>query len=274
MRRCVSIVGALLIVGSTQAIRGDETKALKVENVEYTSLPIVVDITRNHGMPLVDVMINGDGPYTFLIDTGAGATLVTTSFASELGLEATGTTEIGDPTDPEAVEVSTFELESLTLGDVRFETVGVTEIPDDTSHGMFQGIIGLGLVRDFTFSLDLANDALTLSDETLVEGDGSVEYILADDNLVMLDIELGEATIECHLDTGSMAPLMMPSSYLDDVTLAGELRTLGQARTVNGTFELKGARVDDVVNIAGLELGNRVVIFNDHFETGNIGSQA
>jgi predicted aspartyl protease len=254
MRAYVILAGVLSAVAAPPAVEGAETSALEVENVVYTSLPIEASVEFNHGMPLVKVMVNDEGPFTFLIDTGAGATLVATSLAERLGLEATGTNEIGDPTDPEAVKVNRFELTTLTLGDVRFETVGVTELPDEIGHGMFDGVIGLGLVRDFTFTLDYTENELRLSEDGLTDGDGSIEYRLGDDNLVLLDVALGDAQIECHLDTGSMAPLMVPTRYLEGVTLAGELRTLGYAQTVNQTFELKGARVEDNVSIAGLNL--------------------
>src|SRR5437763_1150713 len=49
-------------------------------------------------MPVIEVKLNGQGPFAFMIDTGAGLQAdIDTSVAQRLGLQANGTVINGDP---------------------------------------------------------------------------------------------------------------------------------------------------------------------------------
>jgi hypothetical protein len=43
----------------------------------------------------IQLKINGKGPYPFMIDTGAGITVIRPELAIQLGLQASGTAQIG-----------------------------------------------------------------------------------------------------------------------------------------------------------------------------------
>src|SRR5277367_46529 len=51
-----------------------------------------------HGKPFVKVMINGKGPFRFVIDTGTGGeAFVTAELAAQLGLPSAGQVRLSDP---------------------------------------------------------------------------------------------------------------------------------------------------------------------------------
>jgi PDZ domain/Aspartyl protease len=66
----------------------------------------------------IEAMVNGTGPYRFIIDTG-GVNLIDTGLARQLSLTITGS-EAGHGTGPETVESGKTTIERLTLGNITF----------------------------------------------------------------------------------------------------------------------------------------------------------
>src|SRR2546421_4071240 len=68
-------------------------------------------------MPVVEVKLNGQGPFAFMIDTGAGMQAdIDTSVAEQLGLQANGTAINGDPSGENDRAVVTTNINSIQLG--------------------------------------------------------------------------------------------------------------------------------------------------------------
>jgi len=84
MRTWVFAIVMMLAVFAAPAA----TPARAVENSQGIA-ELELQRSRN-GLLLVDVMINGTGPYPFVLDTGAGATILDTQLVEELGLTSTG----------------------------------------------------------------------------------------------------------------------------------------------------------------------------------------
>src|SRR5262245_44190276 len=59
--------------------------------------PVTVDFDTAAGKSVVEVKINGQGPYRFFLDTGAGGMVINGDLAKELKLPIIGSTELGDP---------------------------------------------------------------------------------------------------------------------------------------------------------------------------------
>ena len=72
---------------------------------------------------LLPVHVNGQGPFEFILDTGAGITLITPELADQVGIGAAGTRE-GQSAGGK-VSVSLAELESITVGTARRDQLKV-----------------------------------------------------------------------------------------------------------------------------------------------------
>jgi len=84
--------------------------------------PVEVPMGSMAGRPTIDVMIDGKGPFRFLVDTGAGTTVINQDLANELGLAVVDTTRIGDPMNPNAIKADVVQVPTMTIGDAKFET--------------------------------------------------------------------------------------------------------------------------------------------------------
>src|SRR5204863_6344914 len=68
-------------------------------------------------MPVVEVKLNSQGPFFFMIDTGAGMQAdIDVSVAQRLNLRANGRVLSGDPSGVNDREVSTTTIDSIRLG--------------------------------------------------------------------------------------------------------------------------------------------------------------
>lgn len=78
--------------------------------------PVVLAADLKSGWPTVQVMVDGKGPFTMILDTGASGVVIDEDLAAELGLPKVGTTRVGDPSNPEANLVDVIAVQSIELG--------------------------------------------------------------------------------------------------------------------------------------------------------------
>src|SRR5947207_12381336 len=87
--------------------------------------PIAVAPMQMRGlMPVVEVKLNGQGPFAFMIDTGAGLQAdIDTAVAERVGLPLSGRALTGDPSRQNDLEVATANVKLLTVAGVEFHNV-------------------------------------------------------------------------------------------------------------------------------------------------------
>src|SRR5215216_6207253 len=75
-------------------------------------------------MPAVEVMINGQGPFLFAIDTaGQGMARVDSSLVERLKLPLAGQIQASDGSGRNARSLNMFMLDSIAIGGVQFKGV-------------------------------------------------------------------------------------------------------------------------------------------------------
>jgi uncharacterized protein YceK len=86
------------------------------ERVELRTTKTAVPMELFGGRPVVSVHINGKGPFQFILDTGAGGTVVDQELARELGLPDKGRTLAGRPGASAPVPAMVTRIDQLELG--------------------------------------------------------------------------------------------------------------------------------------------------------------
>lgn len=140
---------------------------------QTTDIPLAeVQMELSTGRPKIDLMINGQGPYTFVFDTGAAAMVVRSDLVEALDLPVVGEGRIGSPGG-----------EPLTVDLVGLETTGVgsAERSDIEAHvidmGMPLEVAGYGVIGPEHFrqfgrvAYDFTNNTVIIGGEAyLPEG--------------------------------------------------------------------------------------------------------
>ncbi len=127
-------------------------------------------------LPLMPAEINGV-PAHFLLDTGAGETMLDAAFAAQVGVSARGQ-EIGTFAGGKAAHVSHGRLSTLRLGDAVLAELPVQIAPLQSLFAPFfvdhvvAGIIGVDVLRHFLPTLDYPAGMLVLrpKDDTPADG--------------------------------------------------------------------------------------------------------
>ena len=130
------------------------------------SLNVAIKVVK-HGrqvIALVPVTIDGKGPYTFALDTGASQSLVDSAVARDLGVkQSDGSHRVAGITD--VTKVHTIHVKDWRVGDVELPATTVVEanLPFGNASGGVQGLLGSDMLSQFdVVTIDYAHGMLRL----------------------------------------------------------------------------------------------------------------
>jgi Aspartyl protease len=130
------------------------------------SLTVAIKVLK-HGkqvIALVPVTIDGKGPYTFAIDTGASQSLLDSSVAKKLHVRATGGKHpVAGITD--VTSVKTLFVKHWSVGGVKLPatTIVETNLPFGNVDGGVQGLLGSDMLSQFdVITIDYDHQVLRL----------------------------------------------------------------------------------------------------------------
>ena len=191
-------------------------------------------ISLARSRPLAPVYINGRGPFTFLIDTGATKTLIDQQLAASLELAVLGQTTLRSPTA--VVKAPLVRVDELTLagykgllvalvsdlsslrkldgeilGIAGYKGLLVALVSDLSSlrklDGEILGILGFDFLSRYRFLIDYEERRITLRDRRSpwpVEG-GTRVAVRVEGSRVLIPVSGGErgSSVWLALDTGA-----------------------------------------------------------------------
>lgn len=173
----------------------------------------VVDTGADHAERMtVDVRINGQGPYPFVVDTGSENTVVATELADRLGLADARMATLHSL--DRGQQVRTVSIERLAIGDtvipgLRAPTLAAADIGA-------QGILGIDSLSRQRVILDFRRGALTILPATRYEARRDPDEIVVRarsrfGRLVLADADVGGHAVNVIIDTGAQISIGNPA---------------------------------------------------------------
>ena len=163
------------------------------------------------GHYVVELSINGEGPYSFIVDTAASTTMLSQDFVAELGLSPVpGASAMAHGANGN-VQLDFYDLEAIGFGDNNLEGVraiaqssGIWPNFEEEIHGIL-GVDVLGnykpaflqsgnLFRLLPADMNVVAHMSGWTQAPLARGFGSIRFI---------EVEVNGAPIEALLDTGA-----------------------------------------------------------------------
>jgi predicted aspartyl protease len=124
-------------------------------------------VGANDAALVVPVSINGEGPYDFILDTGATMTCVTTRLAERLELpDQAGAMGVGAGIGGSG-QVRIVRVDSVAVGQVVASEMSacVLDLDHIAQLGVeVDGLLGLNFLRSFAVTLDFGRDVLRLAE--------------------------------------------------------------------------------------------------------------
>ena len=166
---------------------------------------------------LLPAFVDGRGPYSFVLDTGATATVVSNELADALALPR-GEGQDGRGAAGKMTLVKS-QLPSLTVGKETVESLPVS-VTDLGFLGRAMGVqvdgaLGHSFLRNFVMTLDYATNTLALrrpiggKERVLNEGEIPFRWANAEDRLVVLPVFVnGKGPYEFALDTAASSTVI------------------------------------------------------------------
>ena len=214
------------------------------------------------GRPMVQLMVDGKGPFPFVFDTGSPGLLVLPSLVEELGLEVVGSNELQTPAGGTPVTVDVVEIDSIALGGV--EARGLTAmVLDMEGHGLGMGVVGPVLFREHgPLTIDFEHNTITIGADATAAGIET--WLPFGESAPLLDVtvRIGDLSIDGHLDTGNPGVLSVPAEYENRLPLSGPVETVARARTADAEFEIRGAPIDASAKVGDAEIPLRQILFS------------
>lgn len=239
--------------------------------VPYEGRCAAVALDLSAIVPVVEVMVNGKGPYRFAIDTGAqGAGRISGDVADELGLEIAG--EVRAPAPGGAFDTrKVYRADTLAVGSVTFGPADLIAAASSPGRiGEWSGVLGIDLFRELTLTIDYGNAVLRLSREAVSRG-VAASFGQA---VPRVPLTIGEVTATVDLDTGNVAGALFLSEELAAaVPKAGPAAERGRARTAFGEFSIMEAPIAVPVKVGEVTLPIQAVGWPPARGEGNLGSR-
>lgn len=212
---------------------------------------------------LVPVQVNERGPFDFILDTGAGTSLLSSDLAKQLDVKTIGSKE-GQSAGGK-VSVSLAKVDSLAVGETKLADVDVGIV--DLSHigktvgAQIDGDLGYNFLKHFRVTINYRDCELRLEDPKRVESFArgtrtEIPIRLANPAkpLILVDVHAnGRGPFQFAIDTGTSTTAITPELAKQ---LGVEISPVGAGTTGGApidfhagslqSFQLGGAKIDNM----------------------------
>jgi len=220
---------------------------------------------------LLPVHVNNRGPFDFILDTGAGTSLLASELAKQLEVKVIGSKE-GQSAGGK-VSVSLAKVDSLAVGETKLDDVdvGIVDLGQigKTIGAKIDGDLGYNFLKHFRITIDYHDCEMRFADPKRVEVFGrsaqteiAIRLAHPAKPLILVDVHAnGRGPFQFAIDTGTSTTAITPE-------LAKELNV---ATSPIPPVTSGGAHVDvtagalESFQVGGAKIDNLAVIVADFF---------
>ncbi|HEV3090464.1 MAG TPA: aspartyl protease family protein [Candidatus Cybelea sp.] len=213
------------------------------------------------GVLVVQARIDGKGPFNFVLDTGAGTTVVTPELSAQLHLAANGSANLGT-SGKSAVSAGAVVLPSVVVGEASASKVAavIAPLPPDLTYqgrfGRIAGILGATFLRQFVVTIDYGSGlALFAAPGTFVAPpDAQRMSASAYQGAVTVTGSVSGASTSMEIDSGNNGLSIVSAAFAQAHGLTARCKAIPR------THEGLGGRVrDTVMRVNDLTVGGIAV---------------
>jgi predicted aspartyl protease len=185
------------------------TGAAKAESIPTPIVPVgdIIATAEDDALRMtVPVMVNGQGPFQFVIDTGADRTVISSELAERLGLPEAGKARLhamGGERDVRIVAIDSVQVSTNTARNVRAASLPARNLGAD-------GLLGIDSLQGQRIIMDFKAQTMTVvpsskNAPTPVEDEGMIVVTAKTrlGQLVMVDADANGQKVWVVVDTGA-----------------------------------------------------------------------
>jgi predicted aspartyl protease len=185
-------------------------RGVEVGQIDAPAQPAPITFQRVLNLLFAEVTINGQGPFRFLIDTGATQTVVTEKLAAKLGLKKIATNIMHGVGGAGKLDSPIFRADSLKIGDVTVKNLPLGTLSNPILDQLLDGIIGTPMLSDFVITIDYPRSRIELAKKA--PETGTVIPVWCFSGLLLTPVEVnGQHKGNFLIDTGADTTLLAHS---------------------------------------------------------------
>lgn len=218
-----------------------------------------LSITGSNTLPCLDVMINGHGPYRFLIDLGSNVVNFKQSVVENANINIVVDREKG----------AIAKADKLQIGSSVFINVyGAVYKNLDVD-----GVLGFNIIGKGNFMMDYPNMKFAFVSETNEPVDSTYSKYEEMGRMPYLKSKIGNKTVLINFDTGASGWLYFPSFFKDYVTLKTSLEKHKKVwNNQTGTTQSERAEIGNNIRFGNYTIVEPTVVFLPDIEDVFVGS--
>jgi predicted aspartyl protease len=210
MNSCMKLIAVVLILPGAAVAQA----SLDVDNTTAstaaprTALPEALYAAPTRldriGRIIAPVMLNGRGPFRFIVDTGANRSVITTQLASALGLEASHDQSVTLRGVTGATVVPTVSIDRFQTGDLVQSSLQLPVL--ETVMSQADGILGMEGFEDKRITVDFVRDRIEISRSLRQRAPATYLTLPARirfGRLMVVDAKVGNVRTKAIVDTGA-----------------------------------------------------------------------
>src|SRR5438093_9055823 len=220
----------------------------------------------SHPLILLPVHVNDHGPFDFILDTGAGTSLLTPELAKQFNVKVIGSRE-GQSAGGK-IAVSLGKANSLAVGDAKIHgvDVGIVDLTNvaKTIGAKIDGDLGYNFLKHFRVTIDYDEREIRFDDPKRVESfqrgaKAEIPIRLASPAkpLILVDVHAnGRGPFQFAIDTGTSVTTIAPELAKQlgiEGSPVGPVTTGGAPVDVRAgnieSFQLGGAKIDNMAAV-------------------------
>ena len=270
------LVASALAIGQAQMHGGPQAPA--PTRIQVPIDGVTVPMQDMEGRPVIDLEVNGKGPYRFILDTGAATTVVSDELSHELSLTAPAGVQVavvgGGPAPAIVV------IRDVRIGNVVLEGMIAAVMPLDRllkGENAPRGVLSAASFPGYLLTYDYPGKHISIKKGVLENADSKSTFQYTEEQVLpTVPIRIAGHDTKVHLDTGSSFGLTLPVKFLTELPLASQPKEAGRVRTAGGEFQVSIARLKGTIELGKYKLDLDEVRFSDVRPgpgpaTGNIG---
>ena len=232
-------------------------------------------INLSHSLPIVKVLVDGQGPFSFVIDTGTSdEAIISPSLARRLNLAPTGKKKLTDLAQSGERMVDTVKLDVLSVAGADFHDAQalISQFPG-ADHD-YDGILGFLLFRDKQLTLDYPHKKVLFSDEPIPSADvAQFTPFQIRQGIPIVTIRVNGQEADAVVDSGGFG-IDLPENISGKLGFSGNIAILAKGQTAVSSFLVRGGTMIGEIGLDGYRFGSPFVEMSSIFPMASLGSTA
>lgn len=235
----------------------------------YNEIVIPIDMSTHR--PIMDIMIDGKGPYKFIFDTGSTTNVIDESLHEAFGFKVVGEDPLQTPGSKNRLFSKRVNVPKVYFPDTPISKDAEMNVIALRKMLPVDGIIGGFFFEDYLVTMDYPGSKLILTEGKLSKNDPDVISFIQDARTLNLMIDVAGHTVEAHLDSGNPLTITLPHSLMDQLTFKEAPQKGMPMRTPVASFDTWEAQLLGKVTIGNAVIENPRVRLAEGYKYVNVG---